>query len=70
MDVSLACLVLTEGSIATAAIRGLPTRLGGLDSRMGAIRPRQARLEGWIEGSGLFRSPELFPEAPPAGSGD
>ena len=67
---SLADLMLTEGGMATAAIPASSARLGGLEFRIGAIGPRQARLKGWIEGSGLFRLPVLSPEAPPAGSGD
>ena len=70
VGVSLAGLVLTVGGMAIAAIRALSVRLGGLETRMGALEQRQARLEGLIEGSGLFRSPTAPVEAPAAGSGD
>ena len=70
VGVSLAGLVLTVGGMAIAAIRALTTRLEGLEARMGALEQRQARLEGLIEGSGLFRSLAVVAEAPNPSSGD
>ena len=70
VGVSLAGLVLTVGGMAIAAIRALSALLGGLETRMGALEQRQARLEGLIEGSGLFRPPTVPVKAPAAGPGD
>ena len=66
---ALAGLVLTVGRMAIPAIRVLSARLEGLEARMGALEQRPARLEGLIEGSGLFRSLAVSAEAPAAGSG-
>ena len=68
VGISLAGLVLKVGGMAIAAIRALSARLEGLETRMGALEQRQARLEGLIEGSGLFRSLTVPVEAPVAGS--
>ncbi len=68
VGVSLAGLVLTVGGMAIAAIRTLSARIEGLEARMGALEQRQARLEGLIEGSGLFRSLAVPAEAPVVGS--
>lgn len=70
VGVALAGLVLTVGGLAIAAIRALSARFEGLEARMGALEQQQARLEGLIEGSGLFRSVPVSVEAPAAGSGD
>lgn len=36
-------------------LRELGTRVGTLDTRLGALVQRMARLEGLLEGAGLYR---------------
>ena len=70
VGVSLEGLVITVVGMARAAIRVLSARLEGLESRLGALQQGQARLEGLIESSGLFRSLAVFAQGPAAGSGE
>ncbi|MDE0124678.1 MAG: hypothetical protein OXN97_08900 [Bryobacterales bacterium] len=72
VGVALAGLVLTVGGMAVAALRAmrgelrgelreLGARVGTLDIRLGALEQRMARLEGLLEGAGLYR-PAAVPE--------
>ena len=54
--VPLTGFLLTAGGIAIAAVRTVSPRLEDFEARTGALGYRQSRFEGWIEGSGLFRS--------------
>lgn len=66
VGIALAGLVLTVGGMAVAtlkAMRGelrgelreLGARVGTLAIRLGALEQRMARLEGLLEGAGLYR---------------
>ena len=66
VGVALAGLVLTVGGMAVATLRALRdevrselrelgTRVGTLDTRLGALAQRMARLQGLLEGAGLYR---------------
>lgn len=66
VGVALAGLVLTVGGTAVATpralrdevrseLRELGTRVGTSDARLGALVQRMARLEGLLEGAGLYR---------------
>lgn len=66
VGVALAGLVLTVGGMAVATLRALRdevrnelrelgNRVGTLDTRLGALVQRMARLEGLLEGAGLYR---------------
>ena len=56
MGVPLTGCLLTVGGIAIAAVRKVSPRLEDFEAGTGALGHRQSRFEGWIEGSGLFRS--------------
>lgn len=62
---ALAGLVLTVGGMAVATLRAMRSELRGelreLGARVGALEQRMARLEGLLEGAGLYR-PAVAPE--------
>ncbi len=76
VGVALAALILTStgrlrndlgAQIAALGDRvgALEVRIGALEARTGALEQRMARLEGLLEGAGLYR-PAAVPEPRPA----
>lgn len=60
VGVALAALILTS----TGRLRSeLGARIGALETRLRALEQRMARLEGLLEGAGLFRSAEALDPA-------
>ena len=53
------------GGVLLTSLRGISDRLGLIEQCLGCVEPRVARLEGLIEGAGLFRPAEAL--APAAG---
>lgn len=47
------------GGVLLTSLRGIADRLGKVEERLGGIEQRVARLEGLIEGAGLFRPAEV-----------
>ena len=63
--VGLGGLMLTIGGWLRGDIRALRSELHGLAGRVSALERGQARIEGMLEGAGLFRQTE-----PAATAGD
>ena len=66
VGVALAGLILTGQARLHKRIDELVARLAAVESCMGALEQRIARLEGVLEGAGLFRPAE----APQPSAGD
>ena len=46
------------GGVLLTSLRTISDRLGRVEERLGGVEQRVARLEGLIEGTGLFRATE------------
>ena len=55
----LAMGVALGGGLLTS-LRGISDRLGKVEERLGGVERRVARLQGLIEGTGLFRPAEAL----------
>lgn len=65
VGVAIAALILTS----TGRLRSeLGARIGALEVRFGALEQRMARLEGLLEGAGLYRPAAVAEQRPATGA--